>query len=229
MTKTNKEFDDQLLDHLHALNLIVSQHYGVPNETFRCIGNLFYNHNTDYAVDADPIADYREKRDFFTAALSGRKSLLEVGFNAGHSALLALMSNPDLVYTGVDICETKYTTACAEYLAQAFKSRFTLILGDSREVLPRLATHNKSLLIDVCHIDGDHNEGPVRTDISNVLRLAQRNALVILDDLDFPGVAKAYDEYVKLGRLHPAKLKGFEFAQRQAVALLVTDNETMKS
>ncbi len=99
-----------------------------------------------------------------------------------------------------------------------------MIKGDSREVLPRIATHHSDRVFDVFHIDGDHDEGPVRTDISNVLRIARADDLVILDDTDFPGVAKAYDEYVKLGRLYPVKLKGFEAVRRQAVARPVPDH-----
>jgi len=223
MSKAEQEFDAPLITHLQALNRILSEFHGVPNETFRCIGNLFYNHNISYGVEDDPIAEYQDKRAFFAAALAGRRALLEVGFNAGHSALLALMGDPALVYTGIDICQTKYTVPCAQYLAQAFGSRFTLIKGDSREVLPRIATHHSDRSFDVFHIDGDHDEGPVRTDISNVLRIARADDLIILDDTDFPGVAKAYDEYIRLGRLHPVKLKGFETVRRQAVARPVPD------
>ena len=217
------EFDTELVAHLGALNRIILQTHGTPGKTFRCIGNLFYLHATEYPVDADPIDEYREKRAFYAAALSGRRSLLEVGFNAGHSALLALMSQPDLMYTGVDICQTTYTIPCAKYMAQAFKDRFTMFKGDSREILPRLATHHTDRSFDVFHIDGDHDESPVRTDISNVLRISPLNGLVILDDIDFPGVAKAYKEFVKLGRLRPATLKGFEDTRQQAVAIAVSD------
>lgn len=223
MAATKETFGNDLLAHLFALNRIVSQFYGEPDKTFRCIGNLFYDHNTDYPVDAAPIAEQQDKRGFFATALGGRRSLLEIGFNAGHSALLALTAHPDLRYTGIDICETKYTVKCAEYLAKAFKGRFTFIRGDSREVLPHLATHRLDLYFDAFHIDGNHDEGPVRADIGNVLRIAEMNALVILDDTDMAGVAKAYGEYVELGRLRPATLKGFESVRRQSVARPVPD------
>ncbi|MBT3926339.1 MAG: class I SAM-dependent methyltransferase [Rhodospirillaceae bacterium] len=228
MNDQEPEFDAELIGHLQALNRIISQTHGTPGEVFRCIGNLFYDHATDYPVDAEPYAGYRDKRAFYAAAVKGRRSVLEVGFNAGHSALLALWAQPGLTYTGVDICHTAYTIPCAEYLAQVFKHRFTMFKGDSREILPRLATHHRERNFDTFHIDGDHAESPVRTDISNLLRLAPESALVILDDIDFPGVAKAYNEFVELGRLRPATLKGFEESRRQAVAIAVSDKQFLQ-
>jgi len=216
-TKKKSEFKDGLLEHLVILNQIISRRYGQPDKIFRCIGNLCYEHNTSYSVKAPPIELYEEKREFFVRALAGRKNLLEVGFNAGHSALLAMTSHPNLKYTGIDICGAKYTMQCANYLTEAFKDRFSFIKGDSREILPLLATHHPRKKFDVFHIDGDHNEGPVRADIGNILRIAQTGSIVILDDINFPGVAKAYDEFVKLGRLRPAQIRGFKNVGRKSV------------
>lgn len=224
MSTTENEFDDNFLKHLFSLNQIASRHFGNDNKTFRCVGNLFYDHDVEYPVRAAPIAEQKDKRDFFAAAIRGRQSLLEVGFNAGHSALLALMSNPNLSYTGIDTCGPKYSVDCVNYMARQFKGRFNFIRADSREALPFLATHHREKKYDVFHIDGDHHAGPVRADIGNVLRIAPANALVILDDTDMTGVAKAYSEYVKLGRLKPVKLKGFEDIRRQAVAIPIPDS-----
>lgn len=223
MTESKETFSPDLLGHITALNNIMSKTAGVPGETFRGIGNLFYDHAIDTPTNAPPVPRKADKRIFFATALANRQSLLEVGFNAGHSALLALMSQPDLVYTGVDICKMAYTVPCAEYLASVFKGRFKLIKGDSRDVLPRLATHHTNTTFDAVHIDGSHEEAPCRSDIANALRLTRTNAVIIIDDLNMAPVAKVYREFVDLGRLKQASIKGFEEHTTQALAIAVPD------
>jgi hypothetical protein len=62
----------------------------------------------------DPI--YRYKRPNYLRYVTSGRCLLEIGFNAGHSALLALTANQYLTYTGIDICKYKYTRASFDYL-----------------------------------------------------------------------------------------------------------------
>jgi hypothetical protein len=132
-----------------------------------------------------------------------KKSLLEIGVNAGHSALLSLSANDNLVYHGVDIGSHKYTEPCVNYLAAEFPGRVCFYRGDSREVLPYLATHRRELEFDIFHVDGGHTDELCRTDISNCVRLA-RGGLgkhLLLDDINASWIFDVYCEYVSLGHL----------------------------
>ena len=57
--------------------------------------------------------------------------MLEVGFNAGHSATLALIANPTLEYHALDLCQHNYTRRCFQLLMFRFPGRVSLTCGDS--------------------------------------------------------------------------------------------------
>lgn len=166
-------------------------------------GNLFYfHHEIDY-VGRLPDPRRAHKRRNYYRAIRHKRSMLEVGFNAGHSALLALSSNPNLFYYGVDICQNPYTKKCSEILERAFPKRIKMHEGDSREVLPYLATHNTDIKFDIFHVDGGHGAHTCRTDISNCLRLAERQegAHLLLDDTGVTFIHDIFCEFVSLGFL----------------------------
>ena len=100
-------------------------------------------------------------------AVRFKERLLEVGVNAGHSALLALSSSPRLEYYGVDIMAHAYTAECVDFLKGEFPGRVHLFTGDSREVLPWLVSRRAELAFDIFHVDGGH------TDASRPLRHGQ--------------------------------------------------------
>ena len=114
-----------------------------------------------------------------------------------------ISANPDLVYHGVDIGFHAYTRTCADFLAKEFPGRFHFHPGDSREVLPRLATHRTDLDFDLFHVDGGHTDELCRADISNCLRLAKGGAgkHLVLDDINASWIFDVFCEFVALGRL----------------------------
>eukprot|EP00966_Prymnesium_polylepis_P302415 6986830-Prymnesium_polylepis.1 len=64
--------------------------------------------------------------------------MLEIGFNGGHSATLALIANPKLDYHAIDLCEHNYTRRCFQLLRFRFPGRVTLTCGDSTVSLREL-------------------------------------------------------------------------------------------
>ncbi|MDP6775113.1 MAG: hypothetical protein QGI63_12700 [Rhodospirillales bacterium] len=212
-----------VMKHLTVLNGLVSQTHGTPGKEFHCADDIYYASETNHAVDAAPDGTLSDKRAYIAEALSGRRSLLETTFHAGHSALLALSTYPTLHYTAVDSCQAAYSEPCARYLAEVFGERFFMFRGDPRDVLPRLATHHRDAVFDAFRIDDTGDQGSWGTGIANILRLAPLESLIILDDVKMPEMAEAYGEYVKLGWLRPVKLKGFEDDRRQAVAILTPE------
>ena len=139
-------------------------------------GNLF----SGWPIPDSPLEKLRGKRRNFALFATGGKRLLEIGFNAGHSCMLALTINTDLEVDAVDIGVHSYTEPCFNYLREIFGKRVRLHIGDSRDVLPALRRSGSKF--DLYHVDGGHGFAVARTDICNVLEFAQDGGNMMVDD-----------------------------------------------
>jgi Methyltransferase domain len=184
---------DEYKEHLAALNRI-TMNAGVPIE-----GSLFYDITSESNLPPVPFGDFLPKRRNFAFFCSAGNSLLEVGFNAGHSCLLALTINKELMYTGIDIGRHDYTLGCYEYLKSVFGSRVRLIIGDSRQALPLLRDVGESF--DLYHVDGDHGREVFQADMYTILGMGTGKATVLVDDTWLPGVDYLCDYLLMQGRL----------------------------
>ena len=106
------------------------------------------------------------------------KTMLEIGFNAGHSADVFLSQNPNLKLTSYDLGEHTYTLVAKEYIDKKYPGRHTLVLGDSKETLPRNVG-----LYDCFFIDGGHDYASASSDMKECARLAKPYAIVVMDDV----------------------------------------------
>lgn len=192
-----EQFSARFLARLAALNACVAD----SGETLE--GGLFYWDQAPDFVGLPPDASLAPARRNLWRASRFKRSMLEVGVNACHGALMCLSGNPDLVWTGVDICSHAYVEPCVAYLAAEFPGRVRFFKGDSRETLPWLATHRAELDFDLFHVDGGHTDELCRADISNCLRLARRGRgkHLVLDDINASWIFDVYCEFVSLGRL----------------------------
>jgi len=192
-----EQFSTRFLERLARLNGLVRD----SGETLE--GGLFYWNEEAEFVGRPPDPTLAPARRNLWRASRFKRSMLEVGVNAAHGALLALSGNPDLTWTGVDICLHDYVEPCVAYLAQEFPGRVRFFRGDSREALPRIATHLPEWEFDLFHVDGGHTDELCRADISNCLRLARggRGKHLVLDDINASWIFDVYCEYVSLGAL----------------------------
>ena len=192
-----EQFSARFLERLAALNGFVR----ASGETIE--GGLFYWDQVNEFDDRAPDPSLAPARRNLWRACRFKRSMLEVGVNAGHGALLFLSANTDLVWHGVDICEHAYVEPCVAYLAREFPGRVHLYRGDSREVLPRLATHRPELDFDLFHVDGGHTDMLCRADVANCIRLAKggRGKHLVLDDINASWIFDVYCEFVSLGHL----------------------------
>lgn len=136
------------------------------------------------------------------------KTIMEIGFNAGHSAEAFLHTNPDCKVTSFDLGVHEYTKVGKEYIDAAFKNRHTLILGDSLETVPKFVEENPNTKFDILFIDGNHEYEYAKHDLLNCQKLAHTNSIVILDDTMFQeafqapfniGPTKAWKESIEEG------------------------------
>jgi hypothetical protein len=128
------------------------------------------------------------KREVLRRATGAGQTALEVGLNAGHSAVVMLDANPCLELTSIDIGLHGYTRACAEIIASRYPGRFQILFGPSRDLLPTLIREEK-LDFEIIHIDGGHTPEDVEFDLDFVMRHAASGCTVVIDD--------AYVQHIK--------------------------------
>ena len=211
-------FSDRFMGRLRVLNECVR----ASGEVIE--GGLFYWHEDPDFFGNMPAADLAPARRNLWRAIRFKTCLLEIGVNAAHSALLSLSTNERLVYHGVDIGRHKYTDPCIQFLMREFPNRVQIYYGDSREVLPYLATHRRNCDFDIFHVDGGHTTELCRTDISNCLRLANHGLgkHLLLDDINASWIFDVYCEFVSLGYLATESLFGdWEDVNRNVLARIL--------
>jgi hypothetical protein len=120
---------------------------------------------------------------------------MEIGFNAGHSALLFLAYTPPTTkVVSFDLGEYAYVFAAKRYIDSVFPGRHTLVTGDSTTTIPKyeeqVAHRMKNpdtappLLFDFMFIDGGHQGDIPMKDILNSMRLARdERSIVAIDDI----------------------------------------------
>jgi hypothetical protein len=180
-------FNPVFLEILEALNIAVRESQEVIE------GNYFYHHQVS-ELQNSPDPSRCQKRIFLSKTVKGKKSVLEVGFNAGHSALLILSSNPHIKYVGVDIGEHSYTKEAGRILLNHFGNRFKLIIGDSTDILPILKLDK--LKFEVIHIDGGHSRDQCLSDLRNATNLLiEESGQILLDDIKGSEILDALEEF----------------------------------
>lgn len=115
------------------------------------------------------------------------KRIMEIGFNAGHSAEIFLQNHPQTTVTSFDLGIHEYVSHAKEYIDLHYPNRHTLILGDSKDTIRSyIQKHHTAPLalvpFDVIFIDGDHEYKAARMDMNHCFHLAHKNTIVILDD-----------------------------------------------
>lgn len=155
-------------------------------------GNCFFYHKT-----FDKIKDHNKAINLYSIGKSCGNDILEIGFNAGHSCLLFLLSNPNNKIDCFDICEHSYSQKCFEYLSNTFPGRITLNIGDSKSVLPIFKKENPEKLYNIIHIDGSHEFNDANCDFYNTLHMTKNNSYLIFDDINLPQMKYLWDGYVR--------------------------------
>ena len=117
--------------------------------------------------------------------LIGKKNLLQVGFNGGHSAdLLLSYSDPDSTLVSFDLGEHSYVNMCNSEIEKKFPGRHTLILGDSMKTLPEFTINNMAKY-DFIFVDGGHTYEIASSDFDCALKLGKEGSTIVLDDVIF--------------------------------------------
>ena len=151
-------------------------------------GNIFMFHHTNTYTD-----EFLNKTKNICSLLLNKniKSVMEIGFNSGFSALLMLITNPNIYLTCFDLGEHKYTMPCYNKLKETFGDRLNIIIGDSMKTVQTI--NNK---FDLIHIDGGHSTDVANSDIVNSYKLSKQRTILIMDDYDFYNLRRLWDIYI---------------------------------
>ena len=151
-------------------------------------GNIFMLHHTTEYTDV-----YLNKAKNISNLVLNKniKNVMEIGFNAGFSTLLMLLTNSNMHINCFDLGEHKYTIPCYEKLKETFGERINITLGDSTKTLL-----NVTDMYDLIHIDGGHSSEVANSDIINSYRLSKKGTILIMDDYNFPNLHNMWDSYI---------------------------------
>ena len=113
--------------------------------------------------------------------LPSQPIVCEVGFNAGHSAMLFLDTLPNAIVHEWDLGE-RYGPKNAQLLTRVYPGRFHYHAGDSARTLPAFVKENPDVMCDVLFIDGA--KGLVRRyhDVLLFGQIAKPGALIFGDE-----------------------------------------------
>jgi predicted O-methyltransferase YrrM len=134
--------------------------------------------------------------------------ILEIGFNAGHSADVLLAAAPAAHLLSFDLGRHPAVAVGKGFIDARYPGRHTLVVGDSTASVPAFTALVPDVRFEVLFIDGGHTEEVARADIVNCGRLAAADAIVAVDDTVFTpaweqsytlGPTKAWLEAVQSG------------------------------
>jgi predicted O-methyltransferase YrrM len=174
------------LERYKQLHTQIDQHANSLTEIARITGdnlegNCFTNHNT-----VDRNEQLLSKRiNLLEIARHGNK-ILELGFNAGHSALLLLLGcKPEAEITFLDIGGHPYVRPCFEYLNKVSPVKKELILANSLQHLPKIVLKDGQRdIYDIIHMDGGHSQECVVNDLILLFLLLKKGGYMVVDDAD---------------------------------------------
>jgi predicted O-methyltransferase YrrM len=165
-------------------------------------GNIFMMHHTTTYTDAF----LNKTKNISNLVLNKNiKNVMEIGFNSGFSALLMLISNPNMRISCFDLGEHRYTIPCYEKIKETFGDRINITIGDSTKTLQTV-----NYKYDLIHIDGGHITEVAVSDIINSYRLSKPRTILIMDNYDFPHLHNIWDNYIVKYNLKKLNIKVYD-------------------
>ncbi len=120
------------------------------------------------------------------------ETVCETGFNAGHSTLMWLTTNPKARVYSFDIGSHEYSRPMAQYLAEEFPGRLHVTWGDSTVTLPAFRKAHPEVTCDFLIIDGGHSHEVCQSDYDNFKEMANDKSIILLDN--YPDKRKTWQK-----------------------------------
>lgn len=142
---------------------------------------LSFHQITDFEGNSGQIPEQTLKLGKLCDDLS-IQSILEIGFNAGHSAD-TFLSHSVAHVVSFDLDARPCVQKAKEYIDQKYPTRHTLIIGDSTQTIPLYIKDHPEKKFDLIYIDGGHSVEVAYADLMNCKKLAHEKTIVIMDDV----------------------------------------------
>ena len=111
------------------------------------------------------------------------KTIIEIGFNAGHSSEIFLKNtNANVISFDIGYWKDAYLNKGKEYLDITYPQRHSLIIGDSTQSIPLF---NYPIKADLIFIDGGHEYETAKADLINCKKFAHKDTILAFDDVYF--------------------------------------------
>jgi predicted O-methyltransferase YrrM len=129
------------------------------------------------------VGNAENKKKIMKDLAKDKKVMMEIGFNAGHSADVLLGASESSTLISFDIGEHDYVKKGKEFIDKKYPDRHILILGSSVDTLPKFIKENPDTKFDLLFIDGGHTYNVCKQDFLNCRKLASSDNIVIIDDV----------------------------------------------
>jgi hypothetical protein len=147
-----------------------------------------------------------------------QKTVCEVGFNAGHSALLWLLTGATRVIS-FELGHHKYSHVAAQWISARFPGKLHLVMGDSSQTVPTFHTMFPHEKCDIVLVDGGHYFEPAWNDLVHFKELVDLGS--------GSGSGANNDGHVLLVDDTEMSEVGAAWAQAQAEGLVVEDGRVV--
>jgi len=148
--------------------------------------------------------------DVLRRSVPDARTACELGFMAGHSALLFLETLPQArIYSFDDLWDGPWALRNADRIATLYPGRFELIIGNSAETV--LAFSSRGIECDVVFVDGSKEAAHRRNDMAVFRKLASQNAVVFLDEVSsaacIRGDSACHGDYSAISEMYLSLVK----------------------
>jgi hypothetical protein len=142
---------------------------------------------------------------FWCGKTATPNKICEIGFNAGHSAMILLLGREKtpLNFTIFDIGHHIYTLPCMNYIASEYSNvQFEYIQGDSTVYIPKWLETNQFHIgqYDLVHVDGGRGEVCVMSDMKYADLLTHVNGIIIVNETNQKLINATVELYLATGR-----------------------------
>ena len=142
----------------------------------------------------------------------------ETGMNAGHSASVVLLANPNVLVHTFDIMGSAWSPHVVQLLNASFPGRFHAHTGRSQVTLPPFVDtlHTQGKRCDLVLVDGGHDRSSASFDLRTFGRASHAGTRFVIDDIQMqPG--KALNAEVSRGNVEVMERYG-PFAARSKLS-----------
>lgn len=159
---------------------------GMEEFVYFYINNYYMSSLIDF-LNTQGVEQFSQKNpqqiDSLKRLVSGDdiKSVLEIGFNAGHFSDNFLSSNPNIHVLSFDLGIHDYVGVGKAFIDQTYPNRHSLILGDSRISIPMFSDKNLGAKFDLIFINGGSDYDTSKSDFLNCKCLAHKDTIVIMN------------------------------------------------